>query len=113
MSLLSELNAIIENLGLPVETGVFSGVAPEAYCVLTPLTEDFPVFGDDKPLLNTQEVRVSLFTRSNYAKLVLALTQIILHSDITITGRRYVAYEADSGYHHYALDCANTYTWEG
>ena len=37
MSLLSELNNIAESCGVPVETGIFSDVAPDTYLVLTPL----------------------------------------------------------------------------
>ena len=43
MSLLSELNAIAESCGVPVETGIFSDTAPDTYLVLTPLSENIPV----------------------------------------------------------------------
>ena len=49
MSILSELNALLETTGIPVETGVFSGVPPDEYVVLTPLNDSFVVFGDNKP----------------------------------------------------------------
>jgi hypothetical protein len=39
VSLLSELNTIITGLGLPVETGVFSGKAPAEYIVRTCIQE--------------------------------------------------------------------------
>ena len=39
MSMLQELNTIVENAGLPVETGVFSGTAPDEYVVVTPVSE--------------------------------------------------------------------------
>ena len=45
MSLLSELKDLATECGLPVETGVFSGTAPEAYLVLTPLSDTFDLFG--------------------------------------------------------------------
>ena len=37
MSLLSDLQALVESCGVSVETGVFSGKAPDTYLVITPL----------------------------------------------------------------------------
>jgi hypothetical protein len=37
MSLLQDLNSILEPLGLPIETGVFSNTPPEEYLVITPM----------------------------------------------------------------------------
>jgi len=31
MSILSELNSLLDGLGIPIETGVFSGVPPDEY----------------------------------------------------------------------------------
>ena len=42
MSILSELNTLFETANIPVETGVFSGVPPDEYMVLTPLTDTLP-----------------------------------------------------------------------
>ena len=38
--ILTELNTLLDGLGIPVETGIFSGVPPNEYVVITPLTED-------------------------------------------------------------------------
>ena len=65
MSVLSELNTLLTPI-LPVETGVFSGVPPDEYLVLTPLADDFALFGDNVPLTDVSEVRISLFSKSNY-----------------------------------------------
>jgi len=51
MSILSELNTLLTPV-LPVETGVFSGVPPNEYLVLTPMTDEFVLFGDNKPLID-------------------------------------------------------------
>jgi hypothetical protein len=37
MSILLELNLLLDVLGIPIETGVFSGVPPDEYLVITPL----------------------------------------------------------------------------
>ncbi len=62
MNILTELNALLFPL-VPVETGVFSDSPPEFYTVLTPLTETYDLFTDDKPRHETQEVRISLFDK--------------------------------------------------
>ena len=38
MSILEDLNALCAELEIPVETGVFSDEAPDAYIVITPLS---------------------------------------------------------------------------
>ena len=41
MSLLSDLSEVLEPLGIPIETGVFSGMTPDEYLVFIPLTDIF------------------------------------------------------------------------
>jgi len=66
MSILSELNSLLDGLGIPIETGVFSGVPPDEYLVITPMTDTFEVFADNRPQAETQEVRLSLFVKGSY-----------------------------------------------
>lgn len=112
MSLLSELNAIAESYGVSVETGVFSDAAPNTYLVLTPLTDSFELHADNQPSVDIQEVRLSLFCRENYTKIKNRLVKAALNADMTITDRRYIGFETDTGYHHYAIDVAKSYVWE-
>ena len=109
MSLLSELKDIATECGLPVETGVFSGAAPEEYLVLTPLSDTFDLFGDNTPEIDVQEVRLSLFTTGSYTEVKNALVRLLLAADMTITARRYIGHEGDTGYHNYAIDVAKLY----
>ena len=109
MSLLSELKDIATECGLPVETGVFSGAAPEAYLVLTQLSDTFDLFGDNTPEIDVQEVRLSLFTKGSYTEVKNALVRLLLAADMTITARRYIGHEGDTGYHNYAIDVAKLY----
>jgi hypothetical protein len=106
MTVLENLNAIIVSLGLPIKTGVFSGVPPDEYVVLTPLADDFPLFGDNLPLVDIAEVRISLFSKHNYIKRKNAIVKALLAADFTITDRRYIGYENDTQYHHYVVDIA-------
>lgn len=111
MSVLSELNALLTPI-LPVETGVFSGIPPDEYLVLTPLTDDFTLFGDNAPLMDVSEVRISLFSKGNYLQRKQQITGALLHAGFTITARTYVGHEDDTGYHHYAIDIAQSYETE-
>lgn len=111
MSILSELNTLLTPV-LPVETGVFSGVPPDEYLVLTPMTDEFVLFGDNKPLIDISEVRISIFSKDNYQQKKRQITTALLGAGFTITDRRYIGHEDNSGYHHFAIDVAKEYETE-
>lgn len=112
MSLLSELNTLLTDCGIPVETGIFSDKAPDAYLVITPLSDSFELHADNAPGCETQEARLSLFTKGSYTKLKNDLVRALLGADFYITDRRYIGFEAETGYHHYAIDVAQIYELE-
>ena len=112
MSILAELNTLLTPI-LPVETGIFSGVPPDEYIVLTPMVDTFPLFGDNMPLADVSEVRISLFSKGNYLQRKRQITAALLGADFTITDRRYVGYENDTKYYAYAIDVAKSYQTEG
>jgi len=109
MSLLRELNTTLIALGLQVETGVYSGKAPDEYIVITPMGETFGVYADNQPHFETQEARLALFTKGNYQLLKRQIVKALLTAGLTVTDRRYIGYESDTGYHHYAIDVASEY----
>lgn len=112
MSLLAELNAIAKQSGIAVETGVFTDTPPDAYLVLSPMADSFGIHADNAPGIEIQEVRLSLFSKGSYTKLKNTLIRAILAAEITITDRRYVGHEDDTGYHNYAIDVAKHYEME-
>ena len=112
MSLLSELFAIAKKLKIPAQTSVYSGNGPDEYLVFTPLYDSFELHSDNKPRIDVQEVRISLFSKGNYSRAASRLVKALLDSDITITARKYVGHEDDTGYHHYAVDTAKNYEME-
>ena len=61
MSLLSELKTVADACSIPVETGVFSGVPPDLYLVITPMADTFELHADDSPGYDTQEARMRIF----------------------------------------------------
>ncbi|OPZ85949.1 MAG: hypothetical protein BWY74_03771 [Firmicutes bacterium ADurb.Bin419] len=111
MSLLGELNALLSNL-IPIQTGVFSDTPPNRYMVITPLSDTFIAFMDDKPRHETQEARLSIFDKGNYNKIKNQIVKTLLNADIIITDRRYIGHEDDTGYHHFAIDVAKDYELE-
>ena len=109
MSILSELKETLSSLGIPIETGVFSSTPPEEYLVLTPITDGLDYFADNLPQIEISEVRISLFTKSNYTQRKGQITELLLRSDFIITQRRYIGHEGDTGYHHYSIDTQKQY----
>ena len=84
MSVTSELNAVVDSCGLPVETGVFSDLPPDEYVVVTPLMDHFELFADNKPGMDVQETRLSLFSKGNYLERKNALIRALLAADFTL-----------------------------
>ena len=109
MSLLSELTTLLDGTGVPVETGVFSGRAPDRYAVLTPVADVYDLFSDNGPGQDIEEVRISLFDKGNYLAVKKRLETALLSAEITITERRYIGRDDNTGYHHYAIDVAKNY----
>ena len=112
MNILEELNTLLTAIPIPVETGVFSGLAPDEYVVILPLSDVFEVHEDNRPGCDELEARISLFSKSNYLERKRQITTALLNDDFTVTERRYIGHEDDTGYHHYAIDVAKNYGME-
>lgn len=112
MNILEETTALITSLNIPVETGVFSDTAPNEYAVITPMSDTYGLFCDNKPGVETQEARLSLYSKGNYLAMKSSVLTALFAADFTITGRQYIAHEDDTGYHHYAVDTAKLYRLE-
>ena len=111
-SILSELTLIAQSLAIPVQTGGYQKKPPSTFLVLTPMTELFPEHADDVPQYTQPEVRLSLYTQGSYTGLADRLVRRLLINDFTVTGRRYIEFESDTGYHHYEIDAAKAYPFE-
>ena len=112
MSMLEELNTIVESAGLSVETGVFSGNAPAEYIVITPISEHFELFADNTPSMNIEEARLSLFLKGNYGAKKRMLVRLLLYAGFLVSERRYIGLEEVTGYHHFAIAVAKEYMEE-
>lgn len=49
MMLLEKLISLFSELDVPIETGIFSGQAPEQYIVLIPVTSTYELYADNLP----------------------------------------------------------------
>ncbi len=112
MTILEEVNKTLEPLGIPIETGVFTGKVPESYLVITPLADTFALHADNRPEADIQEVRISIFTTGNYTALKRRITNTLLQAEFTITDRRYLNLDTETGYHGYSIDVQKNYEME-
>jgi len=112
MSVLADIQTALSDLDIPIETGVFSDVAPAKYIVVVPIADTFELHADNAPGCDVQEARLSLYAQGSYTKEKNAIVKALLAFDFTITERRYIGYETETGYHHYAVDVAKHYEME-
>ena len=112
MSVLLDINTALESLGIPLETGVFHDEAPDKYIVVVPMADSFELYVDNTPGCDVQEARISLYAKGSYTKEKNAIVRALLGMDFTITDRRYIGYETETGYFHYNVDVAKHYEME-
>lgn len=108
-SILRDIKETLSSIGIPIETGIFSDAVPDEYLVITPTSDIFDLYADNKPQVDLQEARISLFTRGNYTARKNEMVVLLLGADFTITGRRYVGEERETGFYHFAIDVAKEY----
>ena len=112
MSVLADIQTALAELDIPIETGVFSDEAPAKYIVVVPLSDSFDLHADNVPGCDVQEARLSLYAQGSYTREKNAVVNALLANDFIITDRRYIGYETETGYHHYAVDVAKFYEME-
>lgn len=106
--LLEQLSRMAQTLELQSAVGLYAETpAPDTYLVFTPLTDSLGVFADNQPGIEVEEVRIALFTKTNYLGLRNQLTRALIDAGLTVTARRYIGYEADTGFHHYSIDVSS------
>ena len=106
--LLENISHIAKQLGLAYAVSCYTdSPAPNTYLVFTPLTDSFEIFADNTPGIEIEEARISLFTKTNYLALRDQITKALISARLVITGRRYIGYEDDTGFHHYSIDVSS------
>ena len=112
MSILDEIKAALTTLNIPIETGVFTGEAPDTYIVVIPLSETFDLHADNSPEVDVQEARISLFAKTAYTTVSRQVVRALLSAGMTVTARRYNGFETETGYHHYTVDAADYFEFK-
>ena len=112
MTILAEINTLLSEMSIQAETGKLSDKALDEYVVLVPISDNFSFFCDDMPKYETSEVRLSICTKGYYIIFKNKIVKGLLDKIFTITDKRYVEYENDTGYHHYNIDVAKYYEME-
>ena len=110
MCILNELKEILDGLGIPNETGRMSSAAPDTYCVLVPESED-SLWADDVIDTDVEECMISLFAKGNYVNVKNRIIQKLVADGYTVTDRRYIEYEDDTGYFHYCITVEHPYPY--
>ena len=83
MMLLEKLISLFSQLDVPIETGIFSGQAPEQYIVLIPVTSTYELYADNLPKQDIEEVRISIYSKSNYLSIKRNLEKLLLVNGLT------------------------------
>ena len=107
--ILDDVSRVLDTLGIPYETGVFSDEAPEQYIVIVPLSDTFALHADNMPNADIEEVRLVVYSQTNYTALVDRLVVALLLNDFTVTDRHYIGYDSMAGYHQYVVDAEKCY----
>ena len=89
-----------------------TGKLPDSFLVINPQYEEFALHADDKPDFWKSTVELALFTKGNYLPLRDKLTRLLVKAEITITERRYIEMETDTGYHHYIFGLESIQNYE-
>lgn len=94
MSILEDLTALLPVLDVPMETGVFSNMAPDQYLVIVPLSDSFDLHADNEPGIDIQEARLSLYSKGSYTAVKNRLVRLLVQNGYTITDRQYLGFTA-------------------
>lgn len=110
MNIISKITAALAPLAAPVATGMYeapvaNGIPqyPDKYIVITPGEEQNEDIADDKPLTETTDADVNLYVRGNYQATKDQMRSLLESAGFYLSFRGYVAYEKDTGHHHYVI----------
>ena len=108
-NILEDLTALLEGLQVPFATGHFGDKPSDSYVVIIPLADSYEHHADNMPQVDMQEVRLALYSKDNFYPMRDNICKALHNANFTITDRRYIGYEADTKYHHVAIDVQKHY----
>lgn len=107
MNLTERIDVALAPLGVPVSVmeHMTDRGKSDKFIVIVPENDDI-AYADDKPLAFVEGAALQLYCIGNYLGFRDEVTNALISADITISSRRYMEYEQDTGYHHYIIEVA-------
>lgn len=106
MSISQKIISALKPLNLPVTLIENPVRTASEYIVLIPIADSFPVYANNRPIAEVNEMELAVYIKGNYLDLIDKILKQLITAELTITDRRYVEYEAATKFHHYAIDVA-------
>ena len=110
MSALSEVKNAVSSI-LPISTGNDASKVSGAYAVITPLADTFGLWGDDYPLAEESNIRISIYCPGNYRAISESVVSALLDAGFGITGRVYSGRDDATGWSGYSIDVIKCYPY--
>lgn len=106
MSISQKIISALKPLNLPVTLIENPVRTASEYIVLIPIADSFPVYANNRPIAEVNEMELAVYIKGNYLDLIDKILKQLITAELTLTDRRYVEYEAATKFHHYAIDVA-------
>lgn len=106
MSISQKIISALKPLNLPVTLIENPVRTASEYIVLIPIADTFPLYANNRPIAEINEIELAVYIKGNYLELVEKISKLLITAEFAITDRRYVEYEATTKFHHYAIDVA-------
>lgn len=98
-NILSEATGIINNMGVEVQTAVYSEKPPDKYVVIVPIEDEFAEFADNKPTLDKQSARIVILNKENPYRLRNNIVKALWNAGFSILTRKYSGFDAETKHH--------------
>lgn len=116
MNITSKIIAALAPLNIPdIAVGMYDAPIvneipqyPDKLIVITPLDERNDDIADNAPLTETSAADVNLYMRGNYQATKDQMKSLLETAGFYLTYRGYVAFEKDTGHHHYVITVEET-----
>ena len=112
MNIIAAIDTALASMALPIATGIYEvseGQAyPNAFIVIKPDEERNDDEADNQPLTETAAADVNLYMRGNYQSKKDQMKSLLETAGFYLAYRGYVAFEKDTGHHHYVISVEKT-----
>ncbi len=106
MTISQKIIKALASLNIPITLVENQVRTASEYIVLIPISDTFPVYANNRPLAEINEMELAVYIKGNYLDLIDKILKLLITAEFAITDRRYVEYEATTKFHHYAIDVA-------